>query len=31
VLFVPSMFVVAQRFEEWLQQRKLKSATVPAE
>jgi HAE1 family hydrophobic/amphiphilic exporter-1 len=31
VLFVPSMFVVVQRFEEWLQQRKVKSATVPAE
>ena len=32
VLFVPSLFVVIQRFEEWLQARKAKRAeTVAAE
>jgi hydrophobic/amphiphilic exporter-1 (mainly G- bacteria), HAE1 family len=32
VLFVPSMFVVVQRFEEWLQRRKAKPAeSVAAE
>ena len=32
VLFVPSLFVVIQRFEEWLAQRRRKpAAAVPAE
>ncbi|MEZ5763884.1 MAG: efflux RND transporter permease subunit [Xanthobacteraceae bacterium] len=31
VLFVPSLFVVIQRFEEWLQSRKARKATLPSE
>jgi HAE1 family hydrophobic/amphiphilic exporter-1 len=29
VLFVPALFVVIQRFEEWLTARKLKTAVTP--
>jgi HAE1 family hydrophobic/amphiphilic exporter-1 len=31
VLFVPSLFVVVQRFEEWLKRRKARTAATPSE